>query len=175
MAPPGNQSVKGENKHQPVYREKPVYSTQTNTGDTRGEKNELRYEVPFVFGNLEFPENVDFAFPQKVVSTGSEQFEMARTFLVETAEYVTTNVNQYAQAVVLRKPVNLRQVGLALHNFGGDGWLWVDIFRDDRDKPGSPISTSDFIGLDQLSTKPGYRWADFEFSREDVVLMPGTY
>lgn len=82
---------------------------------------------------------------------------MARTFLVETAEYVTTNVNQYAQAVVLRKSVNLRQVGLALHSFGGDGWLWVDIFRDDRGKPGSPISTSDFIGLDQLSTKPGYR------------------
>ena len=28
MAPPGNQAVNGENKHQHVYREKPVYSTQ---------------------------------------------------------------------------------------------------------------------------------------------------
>ena len=28
MAPPGNQAVNGENKHQPAYREKPVYSTQ---------------------------------------------------------------------------------------------------------------------------------------------------
>jgi hypothetical protein len=25
VAPPGNQAVNGENKHQPVYREKPVY------------------------------------------------------------------------------------------------------------------------------------------------------
>jgi hypothetical protein len=28
VAPLGNQAVNGENKHQPVYREKPVYSTQ---------------------------------------------------------------------------------------------------------------------------------------------------
>ena len=28
MAPPGNQAVNGENKHQPKYRKKPVYSTQ---------------------------------------------------------------------------------------------------------------------------------------------------
>jgi hypothetical protein len=27
VAPPGNQAVKGGNKHQPVYRKKPVYST----------------------------------------------------------------------------------------------------------------------------------------------------
>jgi hypothetical protein len=30
VAPPGNQAANGENKHQPKYREKPVYSTQTN-------------------------------------------------------------------------------------------------------------------------------------------------
>jgi len=28
VAPPGNQAANGENKHQPVYRKKPVYSTQ---------------------------------------------------------------------------------------------------------------------------------------------------
>jgi hypothetical protein len=28
VAPPGNQAANGENKHQPKYREKPVYSTQ---------------------------------------------------------------------------------------------------------------------------------------------------
>jgi hypothetical protein len=88
---------------------------------------------------------------------------------------VTTNLTQYAQVVVLKKPVKLQKIGLALHNFGGEGSLWIDIFEDNQGKPGKPISTSDFINLDQLSLKPGYRWADFDFSRDKPVLMPGSY
>jgi len=34
VSPPGNQAVNGENKHQPVYREKPVYSTKRIKGGT---------------------------------------------------------------------------------------------------------------------------------------------
>ena len=142
---------------------------------TEEAKKELRYEVPFIFGNMEFPENIDFAFPRVVKASGVNQFEMPRNFLVETAEYVTTNLTQYAQVVVLRKPVKLQKVGLALHNFGGDGLLWIDIFKDNRGKPGQSMSTSDFISLDQLSLKPGYRWADFDFSRDKPILMPGSY
>ncbi len=142
---------------------------------TEVEKKGLRYDVPFVYGNLEFPENVDFAFPRVTKASGVNQFEMSRNFLVETAEYVTTNLTQYAQVVVLRKPVKLKKVGLALHKFGGDGLLWIDIFHDDQGKPGQPISTSDFVNLDQLSLKPGYRWADFDFSRDNPILMPGSY
>ncbi|MGZ3634476.1 MAG: transglutaminase-like domain-containing protein [Syntrophales bacterium] len=142
---------------------------------TEEEKKGLRYDVPFVYGNLEFPENMDFAFPRVTKASGVNQFEMSRNFLVETAEYVTTNLTQYAQVVVLRKPVKLRKVGLALHKFGGDGLLWIDIFQDDQGKPGQPISTSDFINLDQLSLKPGFRWADFDFSRDNPILMPGSY
>ncbi len=142
---------------------------------TEEEKKELKYDVPFVYGNLEFPENVDFAFPRVTKASGVNQFEMSRNFLVETAEYVTTNLTQYAQVVVLRKPVKLRKVGLALHKFGGDGLLWVDIFQDDQGKPGQPITTSDFVNLDQLSLKPGYRWSDFDFSRDNPILMPGSY
>ncbi|HEX7534146.1 MAG TPA: hypothetical protein VF343_02740, partial [Syntrophales bacterium] len=142
---------------------------------TEEEKKGLRYDVPFVYGNLEFPENVDFAFPRVTKASGVNQFEMSRNFLVETAEYVTTNLTQYAQVVVLRKPVKLKKVGLALHKFGGDGLLWIDIFHDDQGKPGQPISTSDFVNLDQLSLKPGYRWADFDFSRDNPILMPGSY
>jgi transglutaminase-like putative cysteine protease len=142
---------------------------------TDEEKKGLRYDVPFIYGNLEFPENVDFAFPRVTKASGVNQFEMSRNFLVETAEYVTTNLTQYAQVVVLRKPVRLQKVGLALHKFGGDGLLWIDIFQDDQGKPGQPISTSDFINLDQLSLKPGYRWADFDFSRDNPILMPGSY
>jgi len=139
------------------------------------QKKEFRYEVPFLFGNLEFPENIDFAFPRVTKASGVNQFEMSRNFLVETAEYVTTNLTQYAQVVVLKKPVKLQKIGLALHRFGGDGSLWVDIFEDNEGKPGKPISTSDFINLDHLSLKPGYRWADFDFSRDNPILMPGSY
>ncbi|MDP2724800.1 MAG: hypothetical protein Q8O44_00840, partial [Syntrophales bacterium] len=96
-------------------------------------------------------------------------------FLVETAEYVTTNLTQYAQVVVLQKPLSLNKVGLALHNFGGEGWLWVDIFQDNDGKPGIPIATSELINFTELSLKPGYRWKDFEFRRENLTLMPGNY
>ena len=138
-------------------------------------KKGLRYNVPFIYGNLEYPQDIDFAFPRVTEAAGKNQFEMSRNFLVETAEYVTTNLTQYAQVVVLQKPVKIQKIGLALHKFGGDGLLWVDILQDSNGKPGAPISTSDFINLDQLSLKPGYRWTDFDFSRETPILMPGSY
>jgi len=137
-------------------------------------KKELRYDVPFLYGNLDYPENIDFAFPRVTKKSGN-QFEMARSFLVETAEYVTTKATQYAQVVVLQKPVKLQTVGLALHNFGGDGQLWVEIYRDNGGKPGAPLATSALVTLDQLSTKPGYRWADFNFTKDSPILMPGSY
>jgi hypothetical protein len=125
---------------------------------------------------LEFPENIDFAFPRVTTTTGSNAYEMSRNFLVETAEYVTTKATQYAQVVVLKKPVELQKVGLALHKFGGEGWLWVDIFKDNQGKPGTPLYISEMINLEQLSLKPGYRWADFVFNKnEQPVLMPGSY
>lgn len=139
------------------------------------QKKLLRFFVPFVYGNMDFPENVDFAFPRVATSAGSNSYEMPRNFLVETAEYVTTKATQYAQVVVLKKPVKLQKVGLALHKFGGDGWLWVDIFQDDQGKPGAPLHTSDMINLDQLSLKPGYRWVNFDFKKDSPVLMPGSY
>jgi hypothetical protein len=139
------------------------------------ERLKLRYDVPFLFGNLEFPENVDFAFPRVTTASGKNQFEMTRNFLVETAEYVTTKATQYAQVVILRKPVKLQKVGLALHNFGGEGWLWADLFEDNQGKPGKLIATSDMISLDQLSSRPGYRWTDFTFGQDNPSLMPGSY
>jgi hypothetical protein len=138
-------------------------------------KKEFVYDTPFIFGNLEFPEDMDFAFPRKTTASGKDQFEMTKNFMVETAEYVTTNVTQYAQIVVLRKPVKLKIVGLALHRFGGEGWLWIDIYQDKNGKPGDPLYTSDMVAVDQLALKPGYRWQDFDFSRDTPVLMPGAY
>ena len=135
----------------------------------------LRFFVPLVYGNLDFPENIDFAFPRQTTASGANAFEMSRSFLVETAEYVTTKATQYAQVVVLKKPVKVQRVALALHKFGGEGWLWVDIFQDNQGKPGAPLYTSDMINLDQLSLKPGYRWVNFDFRKDSPVLMPGSY
>ena len=142
---------------------------------TEEKKKELIYDVPFVFGNLEFPGDIDFAFPRSTKASGRDQFEMSRNFLVETAEYVTTKMTQYAQVVVLRKPVKFNKVRLALHNFGGDGQLWLELLEDSNGKPGKPISTSELVNLDQLSTRPGYRWADFDLSRDKLTLMPSRY
>lgn len=134
------------------------------------------YKMPFVFGNLEYPENVDFAFPRETKAKGKDSFEMSRNFLVETSEYVTTNATQYAQVVELAKPVTIDQVGLALHKFGGEGWIWVDIFKDQDGKPGDILHTTQMISLDDISGKPGYRWVDFKFGdKEKPVLMPGAY
>jgi transglutaminase-like putative cysteine protease len=142
---------------------------------TETEKKAFRYEQPFLYGNLVFPEDVDFAFPRATHSAGTGAFEKRRSFLVETAEYVTTNLTQYAQMVVLPKPIRLDKVGLALHNFGGEGALWVDLLADQAGKPGPPLAASAILNLEEISTKPGYRWVDFDFSRESPVLMPGAY
>ena len=139
------------------------------------EKKTLRFLIPFVYGNMDFPENVDFAFPRATTASGANNYEMSRNFLVETAEYVTTKATQYAQVVVLKKPVKLQKIALALHKFGGEGWLWVDIFQDEEGKPGAPVCTSEMVNLDQLSLKPGYRWTTFDFKKDSPVLMPGSY
>lgn len=138
-------------------------------------KKELVYDAPFVFGNLDYPEDVDFAFPRVTTAAGKDQFEMGKSFLVETAEYVTTKMTQYAQVVILNKPVKLRKIGLALHNFGGAGQLWVELLNDQGGKPGKPIGVSELVDLERLSLRPGYRWEDFDFSEENLTLMPGRY
>ena len=135
------------------------------------EKTKLVYDTPFLFGNLEFPENIDFAFPP---SPKGKKGEKTKSFLVETAEYVTTNITQYAQVFVINQPVKLRKVGLALHKFGGDGQLWIDLYADRDGKPGEQLSTSAMLDTESLSAKPGYRWTDFDF-KDEVVLMPGAY
>ncbi len=139
------------------------------------EKLKLRFDKAFLYGNLDFPVDIDFAFPRATKKSGKNQFEMAKNFLVETAEFVTHKGIQYAQVVVLQKPVKLQKIGLALHRFGGDGQIWLDLYKDNQGMPGDLIGKSNFKFLEELSLKPGYRWTDFDFGRENVVLMPGSY
>ena len=140
------------------------------------EKKKVRFDIPFVAGNLVFPEEVDFAFPRDTRQAGRETFEMRKTFLVETAEYVTTKATQYAQIVMLDKPARIDRIALALHKFGGEGWLWVDLYEDAEGSPGKPLATTRMINLDDLSGRPGYRWETFSFDQKDLPeLMPGAY
>jgi len=140
------------------------------------ELKQLRYDKRFLFGNLDFPRNVDFIFTRGPAQEGAEdEYEMRKNFLVETAEYVTTKLTQYAQIIVLEKPVKLNTVGLALHKFGGSGQLWIDLMEDSGGRPGRVLATSDFMPLSQLPIKPGYDWVNFDFSREQPVLSPGKY
>jgi len=137
---------------------------------------QMKFDRPFLFGNLDFPKGVNFAFTRGPAVKGKEdEYTMKKNFMVETAEYVTTKMTQYGQAVVLSKPVKLTKIGLALHKFGGNGQLWVELMDDDNGKPGKLIATSDFIALTQLPIKPGYDWVDFNFSREAIKLSPGKY
>ena len=135
----------------------------------------LTYKTPYMFGNLEFPEGLDFLSARGPAERGdATTFEMKKNFLVETAEYVTSGA-QYAQIFVLKKPIKLGKIGLALHSFGGNGQMWVEIMADRDGMPAEIIATSDFIPVDQIPFKPGYFWVDFDFRRDWPTLSPGKY
>ncbi|RMF57066.1 MAG: hypothetical protein D6748_12055 [Calditrichaeota bacterium] len=132
----------------------------------------LNYEEPFLYGNLDFPENVNFAFPRETSQLTKNK--LTRTFLVETAEYVTGN-HQYAQVFILEEPIRLEFIGLALHNFGGSGRLWLELCEDNNGHPGPPAVRSKPVHLSELHSGQGYRWVDFDFRKEGIILSPGKY
>jgi len=137
----------------------------------------LQYRKSYMFGNLEFPQNIDFISTRgPAQQTAEGDMEMRKNFLVETAEYVTTRGNQYAQTFILNKPMRLGKIGLALHKFGGDGQLWVEIYKDDGSgKPGDYITTSEYMPVGTMKFSPGYTWFDFDFAKEMPALSPGRY
>jgi transglutaminase-like putative cysteine protease len=138
----------------------------------------LAYNRPVTFGNLEFPEGVNFAFARDVATGAGGAQELRKNFLVETAEYVTRDA-QYAQTVVLTKPLQLQKIGLALQKFGGEGFMWVELLKNEsragQNVPGERIATSAIVSLNDLSSRPGYRWHDFDFSKDSPKLAPGRY
>ncbi len=141
-----------------------------------GESGKMSFSEPLTVGNLDLPANIDFAAPPAPVIVGNGgRCEQRRTFYVETAEYVTSKRMQFVQAAVVGRPLKLESVGVALHRFGGSGSLWIDLYEDREGLPGAVIAASEVIDAATLSLVPGYRWQDFSFSTEEVLLMPGLY
>ncbi len=137
--------------------------------------SKLTYDKSYETGNLEFPRNFDFLAarlsPEQVTASGGE---LRRNFLVETAEYVTGK-QEYSQTFILEKPVYLKTAGLALHNFGGDGTVWLELSEDQDGRPGPPAAASRKIATRTIRISKGYDWVDFDFSKEGLVLSPGRY
>ncbi|MBN1895066.1 transglutaminase domain-containing protein [bacterium] len=132
--------------------------------------------APDTLGNLDFPEGVDFLDTRELVDDpDSDEAVLRKNFLVETAEYVTTQGCQYAQTFILDDPLKINQVGLALHKFGGNGQIWVELMNDAGGKPGGVIASSDMLSVDAMKFKPGYSWIDFSFAGGSARLQPGRY
>ncbi|RME64436.1 MAG: transglutaminase domain-containing protein, partial [Nitrospirae bacterium] len=126
-------------------------------------------EVPkgkvFEFGNMEFPSLVNI---YKVVGDKG-----VRILDKETAEYVTSRY-VYAQAFEVSKPIKVYKVSLAMHKFGGDGTVYIDLVKDRRGRPGFIGQRSLPVFLENIKRRPGYYWVDFSFV-EPVELTPGRY
>ena len=135
----------------------------------------LKYEVPFQHGNLDFPKGFDFISarfwePDLVEAKG----ELRRNFIVETAEYVTGK-EQFAQIFIINEPILLKKIGIPLHVFGGNGFLWLEISEDISGHPGEPAAASRKIPIDYIRIPRGYDWVDFDLSSDGLILSPGIY
>ncbi len=136
----------------------------------------MSYTVPFLFGNLDFPAHLDFQSAHARIERSPDgTMKMVKSFLVETAQYVTTRGKKYAQSFILKKPLKLSSIGLALHNFGSGGQIWVELLSDKNGVPDRLISTSDPMWLEKTGYLPGYSWFDFSFADENIILPPGRY
>ncbi len=121
-----------------------------------------------VLGNIEFPSLV--ATYSISGNTGSRLLD------AETAEYVTSTY-VYAQAFTLDKPATIREVSLAMHKFGGDGTVYMDLVADDGGKPALRGCRSLPVFLDTFQRKPGYSWLTFTFPEgsPETMLRKGKH
>ncbi len=119
----------------------------------------------FEFGNIDFPTLVDI---YRVVGNRG-----VRVLDKETAEYVTSRY-VYAQAFEVTRPLMVKKVSLAMHKFGGDGTVYIDLVSDRQGRPGFVGTRSLPLFLENIKRRPGYYWVDFGFV-EPVVLKPGRY
>lgn len=123
-------------------------------------------EKVIIFGNTNFP---------TLVELYNVSFDKAtKIFDKETAEYVTST-DIYAQAFTIDEPLVIKTISLAMHKFGGDGTVYIDLLEDDNGKPSLKGIRSELIFLEKLPRKNGYYWVDFDFSGENRLLKKGKY
>jgi transglutaminase-like putative cysteine protease len=135
----------------------------------------LKYNRPLEIGNLDFPIQFDFLSARLVDSRETDGInELKRNFIVETAEYVTGKV-QFSQMFLLEEPLALQNIGLALHLFGGDGLVWIDLSDDENGAPARTGISSKKILTRHIPPGKGYDWIGFDFSGQNLVLSPGKY
>ena len=121
-----------------------------------------------VLGNIEFP---------SLVATYTISGETGSKLLdAETAEYVTS-AYVYAQAFTLGEPTTVRDISLAMHKFGGDGTLYMDLVGDDGGKPALRGCRSLPVFLDTFEKRPGYSWLTFTFPEgsPETALQKGKH
>jgi len=126
------------------------------------------FTFPVAFGNLEFPREIRLFEPVKTSGTG--QYALEQSYMVETAEYVTGDT-LYAQAFEVDQPMLLTDLSLALHRFGGEsGELWVELYED-ADGPGKLITKSRPVRSAAIRTPPNrYEWVPFSFEGSRTIV-----
>lgn len=112
-------------------------------------------------------------FPSLIEAYRVDGNEGRPNFDRETAEYVTSR-NLFAQAFTLDVPLALKDAGLVMRKFGGDGTVYVDIVKDEGGKPSLDGIRSMPVSLEKITRKPGYYWVDFMLP-ENTALAPGKY
>jgi hypothetical protein len=143
-------------------------------GEDRQPKD-IKFTKPYIFGNLEFPEGINFAFSRETIDTdGGETQELKKNFLVETAEYVTSK-QQFCQVFLLDHIISLKQISLALQRFGGSGQLFLELREDIEGLPGEVAAVSKALDLNQIRAFQGYFWVDFDFEEQGLILTPDRY
>jgi len=124
-----------------------------------------------IFGNMDFPALVNLYNVKG--DTGTRVFER------ETSEYVTSNYI-YAQAFQVKDRMSLERISLAMHKFGGDGSVYLDLVKDKDGRPDIMQGIrSNLLDLEKVPrNKPGYYWVDFSFppdGHKPQQLTPGKY
>jgi len=160
---------------QATFREVKVKPPPPPKKVSQDQLDQLLYSKPFLFGNLDFPKGVNFFEARSASRSQEDEYMLKKNFMVETAEFVTEKNIQYAQIFILKRPLKLVKIGLAMKKFGGGGQIWIELLDDANGMPGNVIGTSDFMDINQVPSRQSYDWLDFNFQSSNLRLSPGRY
>ncbi len=123
-------------------------------------KPEERREKLFSFGNTNFPNLVNLY--------SIKDDKGLRILDKETAEYVSSQ-DIYAQRFEVNDKLRVLEISLALHKFGGDGAIYLDLVEDENRRPSLKGVRSEIKFLKDVEKRQGYYWVNFEFDKDTVL------